>query len=185
MRAAMIAATVVLLTSTSLAVACGKERWPVKVGADQDVGQITSAAAASTIALLTSIPAPSNPNVRQNTRFAPVETAPATISGILVVIKRETDQDYHLVIADPQNPHLTMIVESPDLQCAPRSRFAQEIAQVRQTIEGQFHGQIVGRQRVNNPVTVTGVPFFDPLHGQEGVAHNGVELHPIQAIQFQ
>jgi|SRR5580704_13159908 hypothetical protein len=96
MRAAMAAATVVLLTSTSLAVACGKERWPVTVGADQDLGQITSAAAASTIALLTSIPAPSNPNVWQNTRFAPVETAPATISGILVVIKRETDQDYHL-----------------------------------------------------------------------------------------
>jgi hypothetical protein len=72
--------------------ACGKERWPVKVGADQDVGQITSAAAASTIALPTSIPAPPNPNVRQNTRFAPVETAPATLS----VTKRETDQDYHL-----------------------------------------------------------------------------------------
>jgi hypothetical protein len=78
-----------------------------------------------------------------------------------------------------------MIVESPDPQCAPRSRFAREIAQARQTIEGQFHGPIVGRQPVNIPVTVTGVPFFDPLHGQEGVALNGIELHPILAIQFQ
>jgi hypothetical protein len=31
---------------------------------------------------------------------------------------------------------------------------------------------------------VTGIPFFDPFHGQEGIAYNGIELHPILAIQF-
>jgi hypothetical protein len=108
----------------------------------------------------------------------------------LVVIKREADQDYHLVITDPQNldlqnPQLRMIVESPDQGCAPGSRYAQEIAQVRQTIESVFHGPIVGRHVVQVPVTVTGIPFFDPLHGQEGVAQNGIELHPILTIQFQ
>jgi hypothetical protein len=40
--------------------------------------------------------APPNPNIRQNTRFAPAERTPVTISGILVLIKQETDQDYHL-----------------------------------------------------------------------------------------
>ena len=35
------------------------------------------------------------------------------------------------------------------------------------------------------PVTVTGIAFFDPLHGQEGVAPNGIELHPVLMIDFQ
>ncbi len=32
---------------------------------------------------------------------------------------------------------------------------------------------------VNRRVTVTGVRFFDFPHGQEGVAANAVELHPV------
>ncbi len=32
-------------------------------------------------------------------------------------------------------------------------------------------------------VEVTGVGFFDFLHGQTGVAPNGIELHPMLAIQ--
>ena len=27
--------------------------------------------------------------------------------------------------------------------------------------------------------TLTGVGFFDPIHGQAGVAPNGIELHPV------
>ncbi len=33
-------------------------------------------------------------------------------------------------------------------------------------------------------VTVEGVGFFDFLHGQTGVADNGVELHPVLDIEF-
>jgi len=32
------------------------------------------------------------------------------------------------------------------------------------------------------PVHLVGVPFFDKLHGQTGVAPNGVELHPVLSI---
>ena len=41
------------------------------------------------------------------------------------------------------------------------------------------------RSELSMPVTVTGVGFFDVLHGQEGVAPNGIELHPILMIDFQ
>jgi hypothetical protein len=105
------------------------------------------------------------------------------IAAILKVIKREADQDYHLVIADPQTGG-TMIIESPDPGCAVGSRFAADIAGVRQTINQQFHGPIRGRHVVNIPVNVTGIAFFDLLHGQEGVAPNGIELHPILSITF-
>jgi hypothetical protein len=36
----------------------------------------------------------------------------------------------------------------------------------------------------NVPVQVTGVPMFDFLHGQTGVAPNGIEIHPIVDIVF-
>ncbi len=39
-------------------------------------------------------------------------------------------------------------------------------------------------QTANVPVTVTGVGFFDFLHGQTGVAPNGIELHAVLDVQF-
>ena len=36
----------------------------------------------------------------------------------------------------------------------------------------------------NIPVTVTGVAFFDLKHNQEGIAPNGIELHPVPVIAF-
>jgi hypothetical protein len=106
------------------------------------------------------------------------------VSAILTVIKREKDEDYHLVLADPNDPGVTMIVESPDPHQALGSAFANGIASVRQTIDDQF-GPIRGKQHPGIPVVVTGVAFFDPLHGQEGVAPNGIELHPLLSIHFE
>jgi hypothetical protein len=37
---------------------------------------------------------------------------------------------------------------------------------------------------VNQPVQITGVGFFDFIHGQTGVAPNGIELHPVLSISF-
>src|SRR5690349_9354314 len=39
-------------------------------------------------------------------------------------------------------------------------------------------------QNTKVPVTITGVGFFDFLHGQAGVAPNAIELHPVLDIQF-
>ena len=181
MRAAIITATAILLASTSLALACGKERWPVKVGTDQDAGQVVTTAQASTVAALRAITVPA---IQPDRRAAPVETTVFAISGILTVIKRESDEDYHLVIADPDIGG-TMIVESPNPHCAEGSQFFNDIASARQTIDDKF-GPIGRKRQPNIPVTVVGVGFFDFIHHppQEGVAPNGIELHPILHIQF-
>jgi hypothetical protein len=123
-------------------------------------------------------------------RFAPTELTTFQVKGILRVIKRETDQDYHLVITDPTNPRITMIVESPDPQCASGSRFLDQITLVRTALDRTLQLDRVFslenlRSEISVPVTVTGVAFFDVLHGQEGVAPNGIELHPIMMIDFQ
>jgi len=33
-------------------------------------------------------------------------------------------------------------------------------------------------------VRITGVGFFDYIHGQHGVAPNGIELHPVLGVAF-
>ena len=33
-------------------------------------------------------------------------------------------------------------------------------------------------------VRISGVGFFDYLHGQRGVAPNGIELHPVLSVEF-
>jgi hypothetical protein len=38
---------------------------------------------------------------------------------------------------------------------------------------------------VTRRVNVRGLGFFDVLHGQTGVAANGIELHPVTRIRFR
>src|SRR5262249_42707776 len=136
-----------------------------------------------TIADLVAIQPPSQPTSRSASRFDPTELTTYQINGILKVIKKEPDEDYHLVIADVIDPTLTMIVEAPAPSCAEGSVFANNIALVRQTLDRRF-GEFT-RLEPNVPVSVTGVAFFDVLHGQEGVAKNGIELHPLFAVAFK
>ena len=130
---------------------------------------------------------PNHPETRRSSRFRPIELTTFKVAGILKAVKKETDQDYHLVIADPANPDVTMIVEAPDPRCALGSKFLDNIDFVRHEIDRQFGFGVAEIRRLepNVPVTVTGVAFFDALHGQEGVAPNGIELHPILVIAFQ
>jgi hypothetical protein len=101
---------IALLASVSAAFACGTDRWPVKVGTDRDAAKVSNLPQATTIAELISIAAPARPNVRRSSRFAPIELKTFQVTGILKVIKKETDEDYHIVIADPSNARLTIIV---------------------------------------------------------------------------
>ena len=79
-----------------------------------------------------------------------------------------------------------MIVESPDPGCAGKSRFLKEITEVRANINKFFGGAITGKQTPSSVyATVTGVAFFDKIHGQTGVAPNGIELHPILHVDLR
>src|SRR5690242_1758832 len=108
----LTAIALILLTSTSLGLACGKERWPVKVGKDNDAAAVSTAPTHTTISELASVNAPTNPNAQPNSRYA-FELNTFSVDGILTVIKGEQDEDYHLVIAEVGNPSTTMIVEAP------------------------------------------------------------------------
>src|SRR5262249_26695447 len=102
------------------------------------------------------------------------------LKGTITVAKLEKDKDIHMVLQDPDDPEATMIVEAVSPDCAAGSVAAADIATIRHQVEERFPTAAAGgREEPQLSVTVAGVGFFDRLHGQEGVANNGIELHPL------
>ena len=176
-------------------------RWSVKTGADAGAGQLVGQVpTATTIASLRAlaVPAVLPPDGRSEGAEQTTWQLDATLTGY----KHETDGDYHLVIADDQGN--TMIAEIPDpAALAPGSFFVTEITGARQAFDDKFglhmaappvaaaapeSGMAAAAPAlipVKTPVTVRGLGFFDFAHGQDGVAPNAIELHPVISIEFQ
>jgi hypothetical protein len=158
---------------------CGVERWSVKTGTDPDVGSVSMTPVSTTIAALTGIPAPST--LPANNRISPQERQVFTLRDVtLVSFKLENDSDYHLVLSDGSR---TMITEIPAPSCAGSGPLLSGITSARSAFDARFHPTSTF-QTANVTATVTGVGFFDFLHGQTGVAPNGFELHPVLSICF-
>jgi hypothetical protein len=174
------------------------QRWSVKTGADPGAGNLVGQVpAATTIAALRAlaVPAVLPPDGRSQGAEETVWELSATLTGY----KRESDGDYHLVIADDQGS--TMIAEIPDpAALAPGSFFAAQITAARQAFDEQFGRHEAAAApaaaefasaamapaliRVAESVTLPGLGFFDFAHGQDGVAPNAIELHPVISIEF-
>jgi hypothetical protein len=158
---------------------CGIERWAVKTGTDADAGQVSLVSVTTTVAQMVALQPPvSPPNAN---RVAPTELTDFTINATLTGFKLEADNDYHLVVSDGRR---TMIVELPNPGCVGSSSpFRPQISQARASFDRHYVASS-SFQSVNVSVIVTGIGFFDRLHGQTGVAPNGVELHPVLSIDF-
>jgi len=160
---------------------CGVERWSVKTGTDADAGLINlQSTTSTTIASLDSLPAPGT--LPPNNRVKPTETTVFKLNATLVEYKLESDSDYHLVLNDGFGN--TMITEIPSPACVgSNSVLLSGIQNARTEFNAQYT-VTTSFQTANVPVTVTGVGFFDFLHGQTGVAPNGIELHAVLDVQF-
>ncbi len=160
---------------------CGVERWSVKTGTDADASKITlQSTTSTTIAALGALAAPAS--LPSNNRVAPTEDTVFQVQATLNQYKLEADSDYHLVLKDTSGH--TMIAEIPDPACVGAgSVLASGISRAR----GEFDAKYTATgsfQTANVAVTVTGVGFFDFMHGQTGVAPNGIELHAVTDIKF-
>lgn len=170
--------------ASQVGVHCGTERWPVKTLSDPDAAHVDFNPVNTTVTKLRSTLAPSS--LPQSSRIAPTELTVFSVTAQLLDFKLEEDRDIHLVIADPSDPSATMIVEFPNAdQCsgAITSAHAEDMKAARAALVagfGQPHSS--GFTHLSGTATVTGIGFFDFLHGQRGVAPNGIELHPVLAF---
>jgi hypothetical protein len=160
---------------------CGVERWSVKTGTDADRAKITlQSTTSTTIAALGALTKPAT--LPANNRVLPTETTVYRISATLTQYKIEADSDYHLVLTDGAGH--TLISEIPDPVCVGSSS---PLLTSIQKSRAEFDAKYIATgsfKTANVPVTITGVGFFDFLHGQTGVAPNGIELHAVLDIQF-
>ena len=78
----------------------------------------------------------------------------------------------------------SMISEIPYGSCVPTaSRWKAAIASARSAFAAHYTATATWHY-VHRLVDVRGIGFMDVLHGQVGVAPNGVELHPVIYIHF-
>jgi hypothetical protein len=160
---------------------CGVERWSVKTGTDPDVGRVNFTPQDTTIAVLRALPMPSS--LPPNARLAPTETTTFRLTNVtLLEYKLEGDSDIHLVLCDASNA--CMIAEIPSPGCVGAgSPFTTGAAKARADFDARYTATGT-YQFASVPATVIGVGMFDFLHGQTGVAPNGVELHSVLGICF-
>jgi hypothetical protein len=160
---------------------CGVERWSVKTGTDADVSKVNLGSSSSTtVATMRGWTKPAS--IPANNRISPYETTQWVINGTLTQYKSESDSDYHLVIADASGN--TVIVEIPSPNCVGAgSPFGPAIASSRNKFDAQLTAT-GSFKTANIPVQIKGVGMFDFLHGQTGVAPNGIEIHPVLDIIF-
>ena len=177
----VVCALFFVVSAAHVSAQCNSERWSVKTGTDQDVSQVNlSSKVSTTIQSLTSLATPKS--IPSNKRINSTEKTVWVVNATLVKFIHAYDSDYHMVIKDSAGR--TMIAEIPDPNCVPAgSPFASGIAHARQQFDARFTASDEF-QTVSVPVTVTGVGFFDYKEGQEGIAPNGIELHPILDIVF-
>ena len=105
-----------------------------------------------------------------------METTQWVINATLTEYKLESDSDYHLVIQDASGN--TMIAEIPAPSCVGSgSVFTSGITNARNEFNAKYTATS-SFKTANIPVRIRGVGMFDFLHGQTGVAPNGIEIHP-------
>jgi hypothetical protein len=181
MRTFLSLVAVSLFAVSELHAACGVERWSVKTGTDpQAPSVVLSSYVSSTIYNFQQSVRPAS--LPSNGRVAPRETTQYRLSATLTKYVRESDSDYHLVIVDSSGR--SMIVELPASNCVGvGSPFGPGIAHARSQFDARFTAT-TSMKTTSTPVTVKGVGFWDFLHGQTGVAPNGIEIHPVLDITF-
>ena len=177
---------VALLSLAAFAQKCPVERGLIKDLKDVQAALVSPDAEETTVEELRAFPAPGDLKTEPNWRNQPVEITRYRLRARLVGYKHEADNDYHLVLASLMDPKLTMIGEIPDGRCAGK-RIATTVGNEQRWLIATFgkpRGQ--GKMRkLKHPakVEIEGIGFFDVLHGQTGVAPNGIEIHPILAIR--
>jgi hypothetical protein len=169
-----------------LFVTCGTERWDVKVIKDPAAAEVDVAHPhEATVAQLRELDAPrySNANVR-----SAVEKKVFFVTAYVLGYKREKDDgDFHLVISDDANGATgTMIAELPAAECVEGSAVAARLTAAREAFTAMVQDKPPSEKYriLRRPlrVSITGVGFFDKIHGQKGVAPNGIELHPVLGV---
>ena len=156
---------------------CGTERWDIKTGSDSQASGVSLVPQPNTIAALVALQAAGGGTTREH----PTENTVWELRNVtLTELKAETDSDYHMVLSDGSK---TLIAEIPYMTCATSSAWVCFMSRARSELDAKYSVTTTPLYPAAT-MTVRGVGFFDFIHGQNGVAANGIELHPVLELCF-
>ncbi len=166
------------LACASCGVCVHGKNWPFKVGGDAQARSIGLEPVPTTIDALSAIPHVERP--ADGTRIPPAELTTWELRDVwLKSFQRSPDGDVHMVIAD-EHGH-TMIAEAAPPFCTDDdSPWKARITATRKVVDDEIPMAVMGWHA--RTVSLAGPAYFDTLHGQFGVAPNGIEIHPILAF---
>lgn len=156
---------------------CGKDRWAVKTLTDPDIAKIKFKPILTTVSAMRAL-VPIQKSGNQTPRFGEEFNTYSVICKIREFLV-EADGDYHIVLMDLKDTTLTMIAEIPDTNCTitKQSKYFKKFASARISFEKYQTGKGMVQPGMYK---LTGVCFFDHIHGQKGVSKtNGIEIHPV------
>ncbi|MDE2313960.1 MAG: hypothetical protein KGL04_07285 [Elusimicrobia bacterium] len=163
-------------------------RWDVKTLSDPQADQVNMTPEDTTIGTLTSLSSPITSEKTAPSGRAPAELQVWKLNNVILVgARHEGDGDYHVILQDPESG-ATMIAEIPDPNGsgAQASPYASQLAAVRSQFDQAFGAPGAYPQpmlKLNVRANIWGVGFFDFVHSQDGVAPNGIELHPVMGFE--
>jgi hypothetical protein len=161
---------------------CRVERWTVKTLQDSRSSRIDFTPARASVASLRLL---EPPGVGRNSPRLAGEFTTYRVKVRLRSFKLEGDSDIHQVVSDPSGASKTMIVEFPNTGCIKKagSKSRARTSRARRALMSACGAPpSSGFRLLHGSATITGVAFFDVIHGQRGVAPNGIELHPVLAF---
>jgi hypothetical protein len=151
---------------------CGEERWPVKVMLDRDTALVDLTPRPTTVAALAGLPRPEGP--LQRDRRHELERRTFRVRALLRHRDfSDYDSDLRLILADPAMPGITIIAEIPHAECALGSAHAAAYTEARRAAIALA---------VGTEIEVEGIVFWDRPHGQNWMAPNAIELHPVLRV---
>jgi hypothetical protein len=180
----LLAGTLVALALAQGPACIGEERWPVKTLTDNQAAAVDLEKSHVTVTTVEHVATFTAPKYHEVGPRAPEEKQVFSIVGDVVGFKLEKDQDYHVILRGDSGQ--TMVIEFPRPECAKGSRVLNSITRARNTFLKHFvepRVEFVAYRKKPVKVKVTGIGFFDKLHGQKGMLPNGFELHPILALE--
>jgi hypothetical protein len=178
--ACILSGTLLQAVATQTAqAACGVWRWDVKTLSDPLRTSVDFSAIPKNPLRLRALTPPSSLG-STTPRLPGIERHTYDVRAQVIEAKIEDDEDIHLVIASRKYPNRTMIVELPNPSCVASGFKRDRMRAARREVLdacGSFSTSSFTTLRGN--VRIKGVGFWDEIHGQTGVAPNGIELHPM------
>lgn len=163
---------------------CGIERWKIKTLSDADTAEIDfSNIKGSSVHEQVNLLRPFGKiNARQ-----PSEEEVYQIECFIIGFVKEKDHDIHIKVKDV-NTDETMVIElvNPDCFDAKNSSHYHQFQEVYESFINNMGAPHSTFKLLDTPtlISITGVGFWDFLHGQKGMAKNGREIHPVLSMIF-